>query len=126
MPPLFRLQKVLSRLNPGGGPSFVVVYMDNILRTLDHLSHIDQVLSQLASSSRPFSLLTSGVPWPGVEAIHGMFRGGTTSLSITSPNFAEFLVRMNKANQIHQAEHELKQIPGNTVVACRKHVLTKV
>lgn len=27
---------------------------------------------------------------------------------------------MNKANQIHKAEHELKQIPGNTVVACRK------
>lgn len=49
-----------------------------------------------------------------------MFRGGTTSLPISSPNFAEFLVRMNKANQIHQAKQELKQIPGNTVVACRK------
>ena len=58
----------------------------------------------------------------GLEAIHGMFRGGTTSLPITSPNlsFAEFLVRMNKAVQIHTAEHDLKQIPGNTIVASRK------
>lgn len=58
----------------------------------------------------------------GLEAIHGMFRGGTTSLPITSPNlsFAEFLVRMNKAVQIHAAEHDLKQIPGNTIVASRK------
>ena len=58
----------------------------------------------------------------GLEAIHGMFRGGTTSLPITSPNlrFAEFLVSMNKAVQIHTAEHDLKQIPGNTIVASRK------
>ena len=41
----------------------------------------------------------------GLEAI-----GGTTSLPITSPNlsFAEFLARMNKAIQLHRAEHELK------------------
>ena len=58
----------------------------------------------------------------GLEAIHGMFRGGTTSLPITSPNlsFAEFLVRMNKAIQLHRAEHELKQIPGNSIVASKK------
>ena len=50
----------------------------------------------------------------GIEAIHGMFRGGTTSLPITSPNlsFAEFLARMNKATQIHCTEHQLRQIEG--------------
>ena len=58
----------------------------------------------------------------GLEATHGMFRGGTTSLPITSPNlsFSEFSVKMNKANQIHTAEHQLKQIPGNTVVSSKK------
>ena len=64
----------------------------------------------------------------GLEAIHGMFRGGTTSLSVTSPNlsFLEFLVKMNKANQIHIAEHQLKQIPGNTVVSCGKQMHIEV
>ena len=58
----------------------------------------------------------------GIEAIHGMFRGGTTSLPITSPNlsFAEFLARMNKATQIHCTEHQLRQIEGNTIVASKK------
>ena len=58
----------------------------------------------------------------GIEAIHGTFRGGTSSLPITSPNlyFQQFLARMNKAIQIHTAEHNLKQIKGNTVVASRK------
>lgn len=58
----------------------------------------------------------------GLEAIHGMFRGGTTSLPITSPNlsFAEFLTRMNKATQIHRAEHQLSQIEGHTIVASKK------
>ena len=45
------MQKVLSGLNPDGGASFVVVYIDDILifsRTLeDHLDHIDQVLNRL-------------------------------------------------------------------------------
>ena len=27
---------------------------------------------------------------------------------------------MNKANQIHTAEHQIKQIPGNTIVASKK------
>ena len=43
----------------------------------------------------------------GIEAIHGMFRGGTCSLPITSPNlsFREFLSKMNKAQQRQRAEH---------------------
>ena len=43
----------------------------------------------------------------GLEAIHGMFRGGTTSLPITSPNlsFREFLAKINTAQQIQRAEH---------------------
>ena len=50
----------------------------------------------------------------GLEAIHGMFRGGTTSLPITSPNlsFREFLTKMNTAQQIQRAEHHLSQIDG--------------
>lgn len=58
----------------------------------------------------------------GIESIHGMFRGGTTSLPITSPNlsFREFLEKMNKAQQMHRAEHGLKQIDGNTIVAAKK------
>ena len=58
----------------------------------------------------------------GLEAIHGMFRGGTTSLPITSANltFAEFLARMTKATQIHRTEHQLRQIEGHTIVASKK------
>ena len=58
----------------------------------------------------------------GLEAIHGMFRGGSTSLPITSANlsFREFLEKMNKAQQIHRAEHALKQIDGNSIVAAKK------
>ena len=58
----------------------------------------------------------------GLEAIHGMFRGGTTSLPITSPNlsFREFLEKMNSAQQIHKVEHHLQQIPGNSIVASKK------
>ena len=48
------MQKVLSGLNPDGGPSFVVVYIDYIFifsRTPDdHLSHVDQVLNRLQSA----------------------------------------------------------------------------
>lgn len=41
----------------------------------------------------------------GIEAVHGVFRGGTTSLPITSANltFQEMLNRMNKINQIREA-----------------------
>ena len=57
-----------------------------------------------------------------MEAIHGVFRGGTTSLPITSPNltFQEFLSKMNKAEQIVRAEHNLKMIAGNSIVASKK------
>ena len=48
------MQKVLSGLNPVEGPSFVVVYVDDVLifsRTLDdHLHHIDLVLNRLQSA----------------------------------------------------------------------------
>ena len=58
----------------------------------------------------------------GLEAIHGIFRGGAASLPITAPNlsFREFLAKMNQTNQIHTAEHNLKQIEGHTVVASKK------
>ena len=38
----------------------------------------------------------------GLEAIHGIFRGGSACLPITAPNltFQEFLSKMNKTNQI--------------------------
>ena len=57
-----------------------------------------------------------------LEAIHGTFRGGTSSLPITSPNlsFTEFLMRMNKAQQIQSAEHVLKKTEGNSIVASKK------
>ena len=58
----------------------------------------------------------------GIEAIHSVFRGGSCALPITSPNlsFQDFLLKMNQTLQIHQAEHNLKQIPGNTIVASKK------
>jgi len=51
------------------------------------------------------------------------FRGeGTCSLPITSPNlsFREFLSKMNKAQQIQRAEHLLRGITGNSIVAAKK------
>ena len=58
----------------------------------------------------------------GIEAIHGIFRGGAASLPITAPNlsFREFLSKMNSISQIHTAEHNLKQIDGHSIVASRK------
>ena len=60
----------------------------------------------------------------GIEAILGMFHGGTSSLPITSrsPNlsFREFLAKMNSAQQIQRAEHSLSQIEGSTIVASTK------
>ena len=58
----------------------------------------------------------------GIEAIHGMFRGGTNSLPITSPNlsFREFLAKMNAAQQIKRAEHSLSKSEGSTIVASKK------
>ena len=55
----------------------------------------------------------------GLEAINGIFRGGSASLPITAPNliFQEFLSKMNKTNQIHRAEQNLKLIEGHTIVA---------
>ena len=51
-----------------------------------------------------------------------MFRGGISSLPITSLNlsFREFLEKMNAAQQIKQAEHSLSHIKGNTIVASKK------
>ena len=62
----------------------------------------------------------------GIEAIHGIFRGGSSSLPITSPNlsFREFLCRMNKRFQVHEAEHSLQQIEGNTIIASKKKRVT--
>ncbi len=62
----------------------------------------------------------------GIEAIHGIFRGGSSSLPITSANlsFQRFLSRMNKTLQVH--EHTLKHIEGNTIVASKKKRLTSV
>ena len=73
-----------------------------------------------ASKLTDYSLRNTGNR--GIEAIHGMFRGGTTSLPITSPNlsFREFLEKMNKAEQIHRAEHALKKIDGCPIVASKK------
>lgn len=49
------MQRVLNGLNPTEGPSFVAVYIDDILiysQTLeDHLQHILQVLNRLKSAS---------------------------------------------------------------------------
>ena len=47
-------------------------------------------------------------------------------MPITSPNlsFQEFLLKMIKTLLIHQAEHNLKQIRGNTIVASRKKRVT--
>ena len=58
----------------------------------------------------------------GLEAIHGIFRGGSSCLPITCPNlsFREFLSKMNQTLQVYQAEHNLKQIPGHTIVASKK------
>ena len=62
----------------------------------------------------------------GIEAIHGMYRGGTTSLPITAPNlsFKQFLSRMNQTMQIHTSEHALRQISGNPIVTTKKKRLT--
>ena len=58
----------------------------------------------------------------GLEAFHSIFRGGTAILPITSSNisFQEFLTLMNKVGQISEAEHEIKKIDGNPIVAPQK------
>lgn len=58
----------------------------------------------------------------GIEAIHGIFRGGSCSLPITSANlsFREFLCKMNTAQQIQRSEHFLSTIEGNSIVATKK------
>ena len=57
-----------------------------------------------------------------IEAIYGMFHGGTCSLPITSPNlsFQEFLSKMNKAQQMQRDEHFLQGVTGNSIVATKK------
>ena len=56
----------------------------------------------------------------GLEAIHGIFRGGSASLPITNLSFREFLSKMNQTLQIHQAEQNIQKIAGNTIVASKK------
>lgn len=63
----------------------------------------------------------------GIEVIHGLYRGGTRSLPITSANlsFKEFLSRMNQTIQIYTSEHNmLQKISGNPIVATRKKRVT--
>ncbi len=68
---------------------------------------------------RPFNLADVE---RGIEAFHSIFRGGTSTLPITGANlsFQEFLTLMNKAVQVSCAEHELKKVEGNTIVASKK------
>ena len=62
----------------------------------------------------------------GIEAVHGIFRGGTTSLPMTSPNlsYQEMLTRMNKTNQMREAEHSLRQVDGHSISTTKKKRLT--
>jgi len=43
-------------------------------------------------------------------------------MPVTSPNlsFREFLSKMNKAQQMQRAEHSLRGITGNTIMASKK------
>ena len=74
--------------------------------------------------TKEYSLRSTGNR--AIEAIHGVFRGGSHSLPITSPNlsFCEFLRRMTKTSQIRTAEHYLRHIEGNSIVATKKKRLT--
>ena len=62
----------------------------------------------------------------GIEAIHGIFRGGSSSLPMTSANlsFRGFLSQMNKTVQVHQAEHFLQHIDGSSFIVSKKKRLT--
>lgn len=62
----------------------------------------------------------------GIEAVHSIFRGGSSSLPITAPNltFKEFLNKMNTVSQVQKAEHALKMIDGHSIVASKKKRLT--
>ena len=64
------------------------------------LHQLSLYLCFLSVTWKEYSLRNTGNR--GIELIHGVFRGGTSSLPITSPNlsFQEFLSRMNKALQI--------------------------
>jgi hypothetical protein len=76
--------------------------------------------------SKDFAMRNTGNR--GLEAIHSIFRGGSSSLPITAPNlsFQEFLNKMNKTNQVHSAEQKLKMIEGHSVVDSKKKRLRKV
>ena len=71
-----------------------------------------------------FSLQNSGNR--GIESIHGIFRGGTASLPITSANlsYQEFLTKMNTMMQVNTSRHNLQLIPGCPIVATKKKVNT--
>ena len=76
-------------------------------------------------SINEYSLRNSGNR--GLESIHGTFRGGTTSLPITSANlsFQEFLSKMNSMMQISSAMHNLQQVQGCPIVATKKKRVTQ-
>ena len=62
----------------------------------------------------------------GLESMHGTFRGGTTSLPITSANlsFQEFPSKMNSMMQISSAMHNLQQVQGFPIAATKKRRVT--
>ena len=62
----------------------------------------------------------------GIEAMHSILRGGAVNLPITSANltFQDFLSRLNKVNQVKQAEHSLKKIKGNSICSTKKRQIT--
>ena len=61
-----------------------------------------------------------------IEAVHGVFRGGSHSLPFTSCNlsFWEFLRRINKMSPIRTVEHFPHEDEGNSIVAIKKKRLT--
>ena len=58
--------------------------------------------------------------------MHSILRGGAVNLPITSANltFQDFLSRLNKVNQVKQAEHSLKKIKGNSICSTKKRQIT--
>ena len=85
---------------------------------INHLLCIYLCLSRCDLSA--FSLRHTGNR--GLETIHGMFLGGTSSLPVMSPNlrFREFLNKMNASQQIKRVEHVLDQFEGSTIMAPKK------
>ena len=93
-------------------------YMTEELLSINHLLALFYAFPHLPVSE--YSLRNTGNR--GLEAIHGIFRGGSVSLPITCPNlsFREFVSKVNQTLQVHQAEQKLKQVSGHTIVASKK------